>query len=74
MIASLAIIWALVLMLGFIALRRSTDTVRRAAQIGLNQGRTLVLRMPLAMLIGGFMVELIPQEALQGVILSLIHI
>jgi len=68
MIASLVIVWGLVLVLGVMALRRSTDTVRRAARIGVDQGRTLVLRMPLAILIGEFMIELIPQQALQGVI------
>ena len=67
MIASMVIIWGLVLLLGVVAIRRSTDTVRRAARIGLNQGRTLLLRMPLAILIGEFMIDLIPQEALHGV-------
>lgn len=68
MMASLIIVWGLALVLGIIALRRSTETVRRALRIGVNQGRTLVLRMPLAILIGAFMVDLIPQDALQGVI------
>lgn len=66
--ASMVIVWGLVLVLGVIAIRRSVDTFRRAGRISLMQGKTLLLRMPLAILIGEFMVELIPQEALHGVI------
>ncbi|MFH1602860.1 MAG: hypothetical protein ABIH03_03020 [Pseudomonadota bacterium] len=68
MIASLVIVWGLVLLLGVIALRRSTDTVGRALRVSVNQGKILALRMPLAILIGEFTVDLIPQQTLQSMI------
>jgi len=66
MIGSLVAIWSLVVILGIIALRRSKETVRQAARIGIDQGRLLVLRMPLAILMGAFLVELVPQEMIQN--------
>ena len=68
MITSFVIIWSLVLILGVIAVRRSKETVKQAAQIGINQGRILVLRLPLAMLVGAFLIELVPQEMVHNAI------
>jgi uncharacterized membrane protein YraQ (UPF0718 family) len=62
MIASFIIIYGLVLILSVVALRRSKETFMEAARIGLEQGRMLILRMPLAILVGAFLLELVPQE------------
>lgn len=63
---SFFIVWTLVAILLVIAIRRSRDTVRQAGRIALNQGRVLVLRMPLAILFGGFLVEIVPPELMQS--------
>ena len=63
---SFVIIWGLVLILGTIALRRSRETFKQAARIAVSQGQTLILRVPLAMLVGAFLVELLPQEMVRG--------
>lgn len=68
MIASAIIVWALVISLGITAFRRGMGTVREARDIGINQGRILVLRMPLAILLGAFMVEIMPAELLQKIL------
>ena len=65
MIASYIIILTLVLVLSGIALHRSTKTFTQAVRIGIGQGRILALRMPLAILVGAFLVELIPQEMIR---------
>lgn len=64
--ASAIIVWVLVTILLVIAVRRSRETVRQAGGIALNQGRVLVLRMPLAILFGGFLVEIVPPELMQS--------
>jgi uncharacterized membrane protein YraQ (UPF0718 family) len=66
MTASFFIVWALVAVLLVIAARRSRETVKQAGGIALNQARVLVLRMPLAILFGGFLVEIVPPEAMQA--------
>ena len=68
MMASLIIIWTLVAVLSIIAIRRGRDTVRAAGRISLNQLRVLVFRMPLALLLAGFLVEILSAEILQGAI------
>ena len=65
MTESLVIIWSLVLILGIIALRRSKATLWRAAQASADQGRMLVLRIPLAILATTFVMELVPQEVIK---------
>lgn len=65
MIASIVLVWGLVLILGGIALRRSRATVNQAVQYSIGQGRVLLLRMPLAILLGAFLVEIVPQEMMQ---------
>jgi uncharacterized membrane protein YraQ (UPF0718 family) len=66
MIASFIIVWTLVTILGVIAIRRGKETVQRAGGISLNQARILVLRMPLAILFGGFLVEIVPPDVLRA--------
>lgn len=66
MIVSYLIVWTLVCVLMAMAARRGSGSVRRAFRLGVNQGRMLVLRMPLAILLGGFLVEIIPPEMLQS--------
>ena len=68
MIVSLIIIWGLVAVLGVIALRRSVATAREALRIGLSQGRSLILRMMLGILVGACLVEIVPQETLRSAI------
>lgn len=65
MIVSFLIVWTIVAVLLVMAARRSGETVKRALRIGVNQGRMLVLRMPLAIILGGFLVEILPPELLQ---------
>lgn len=68
MIVSFIIVWTLVAILVTIALRRSRATAKEALRIGIMQGRVLVLRMPLAILVGAFLVEIVPQEVLRSAI------
>ena len=65
MTVSFIIVWSLVAILTVMAARHGGDSVRRAFRLGVNQGRMLVLRMPLAIILGGFLVEIIPPETLQ---------
>ena len=66
MIGSIVIVWSLVLVLGIIALRRSKETVRQAGRAALEQGRILLLRVPLAVLVAAFLVELVPRAIIQN--------
>ena len=65
MIISLIIVWTLVIVLWRIAARRSGQEVKRSVRLGINQGRMLLVRMPLALMLGAFLVEIIPPELLQ---------
>ncbi len=65
MIESLIIIWSLVLILGIIALRRSKATLGLAVRASADQGRMLLLRIPLAVLATTFLVELLPPELMR---------
>lgn len=65
MIVSALIVWTLVVVLLVIARRRSQATVKQAGRLAINQARTLALRMPLAIVLGAFLVEIIPQELMQ---------
>jgi uncharacterized membrane protein YraQ (UPF0718 family) len=65
MITSFAIILSVVVVLGTMAWRRSRKTFRQAVDLGIDQGRILILRIPLAVLLGALLVELIPQEMIQ---------
>ncbi len=65
MIISFIIVWTLVIVLWRIAARRSGQEVKRSVRLGINQGRMLLLRMPLALMLGAFLVEIIPAELLQ---------
>lgn len=68
MIVSMLIVWGLAGMLLVLALRRSRATVVEAGRIAAGQGRMLALRLPLALLLGGFLVEIVPPEAMQQVL------
>ena len=65
MMTSIITTWGLVLILGVIALRRPHGTFKQAARLGLDQARVLILRVPLAILVGAFLVELVPPELIQ---------
>ena len=65
MMISNIIVWSLVAILLVIAVRRSRAAVRQAGRLAHAQARVLVLRMPLAILLGGFLVEIIPPELMQ---------
>lgn len=65
MSASFYIIWTLAVVLLVLAMRKSKETVRQAGRISLDQAKILVLRMPLALLLGGFLVEIVPPQVMQ---------
>jgi len=65
-IASNILVWGLVLILGGIALRRPPGTIGKALQFSAGQGRTMLLRLPLALLLGAFLVEIMPKELMQA--------
>ncbi len=66
MTASAVFVWGLVLILGSIAMRRSRGALGKAFQFSVSQGRVLLLRMPLAILLGAFIVEIVPQEMMHS--------
>ncbi len=66
MIASNILVWGLVLILGSIALRRPRGTISKAFQFSAGQGRAMLLRMPMAILLGAFLVEIVPKELMQS--------
>lgn len=68
MIVSTILVWTVALILAAIALSRSRALFKPAGQLAMDQGRTLLARMPLAILIGAFLVELIPQEVINNAI------
>lgn len=79
-IASGVVMWIAVLVLGQIARRRGGDEIRRALVIAGGHFRTLLPRMVMALLLAGFLAELIPQDVvgrwiggesgLQGIIIA----
>lgn len=61
-IASAIVMWIVVLVLGNLAWRRDGDEIRRALKIATGYFRTLLPRMVMALLMAGFVAELIPEE------------
>ena len=79
-IASGVVMWIMVLLLGYIARRRGGDENRRALAISGGHFRTLLPRMVMALLMAGFLAELIPEDmvgrwiggesGLQGIVIA----
>lgn len=66
MLVSAAILWFLVVLFAVLVMRRERRGLARAGFFALDQGRGLVIRLPLAVLTASFLAEILPAEAIGG--------
>lgn len=62
------VLWSAVLILAFVALRRSRATAQQGVRVACDMARALALRLPPAILVGAFLMELVPSEYLKTAI------